>query len=63
MVASLKSADLQIVETFKKSIDIYFKYVSIKEDKENKELIKEFTDRYIENMQSDEIKFYKRYET
>ena len=37
--------------------------LSIKEDKENKELIKEFTDRYIENMQSDEIKFYKRYET
>lgn len=36
MVASLKSADLQIVETFKKSIDIYFKYVSIKEDKEKK---------------------------
>ena len=37
--------------------------LSIKEDKENKELIKEFTDRYMENMQSDEIKFYKRYET
>ena len=37
--------------------------LSIKEDKENKELIKEFTDKYIENMQSDEIKFYKRYET
>jgi len=37
--------------------------LSIKEDKENKELIKEFTDRYIQNMQSDEIKFYKRYET
>ena len=35
----------------------------IKEDKENKELIKEFTDRYMENMQSDEQKFYKRYET
>ena len=37
--------------------------LSIKEDKENKELIKEFTDRYMENMQSDEQKFYKRYET
>ena len=37
--------------------------LSIKEDKENKELIKEFTDRYMENMQSDEMKFYKRYET
>jgi len=37
--------------------------LSIKEDKENKELIKEFTDRYMDNMQSDEIKFYKRYET
>ena len=36
MVASLKSADLQIVELFKKSIDIYFKYVNIKEDKEKK---------------------------
>ena len=37
--------------------------LSIKEDEQNKELIKEFTDRYIDNMQSDEIKFYKRYET
>ena len=37
--------------------------LSIKEDKENKELIKEFTDRYMENMQSDEMKFYKRNET
>ena len=37
--------------------------LSIKEDKENKELIREFTDRYMENMQSDEQKFYKRYET
>ena len=37
--------------------------LSIKEVKENKELIKEFTDRYMENMQSDEMKFYKRYET
>ena len=37
--------------------------LSIKEDKENKELIKEFTDKYMENMQSDEQKFYKRYET
>ena len=37
--------------------------LSIKEDKENKELIKEFTDRYMENMQSDEQKFYKRYVT
>lgn len=37
--------------------------LSIKEDKENKELIKEFTDRYMENMQSDEIKFYKRYKS
>ncbi len=37
--------------------------LSIKEDKENKELIKEFTDRYIDNMQSDEIKFYKRYKS
>ena len=37
--------------------------LSIKEDRENKELIKEFTDRYMENMQSDEMKFYKRYET
>ena len=37
--------------------------LSIKEYKENKELIKEFTDRYMENMQSDEQKFYKRYET
>ena len=37
--------------------------LSIKEDNENKELIKEFTDRYMENMQSDEQKFYKRYET
>ena len=37
--------------------------LSIKEDKENKELIKEFTDRYMENMQSDDQKFYKRYET
>mgnify|MGYP003138349519 CR=1 FL=1 len=36
MVASLKNADLQIWETFKKSIDIYFKYVSIKKDKKNK---------------------------
>ena len=35
----------------------------LKQDKENKELIKEFTDRYMENMQSDEQKFYKRYET
>tara|TARA_B100000900_G_scaffold265411_1_gene226420 strand:- start:1861 stop:2049 length:189 start_codon:yes stop_codon:yes gene_type:complete len=37
--------------------------LSIKEDEQNKELIKEFTDRYMDNMQSDEIKFYKRYET
>ena len=37
--------------------------LSIKEDKENKELIKEFTDKYMENMQSDEQKFYKRYES
>ena len=37
--------------------------LSIKEDKENKELIKEFTDRYMDNMQSDEIKFYKRYKS
>ena len=37
--------------------------LSIKEDEQNKELIKEFTDRYMENMQSDEMKFYKRYET
>ena len=37
--------------------------LSIKEDKEKKELIKEFTDKYMENMQSDEMKFYKRYET
>ena len=37
--------------------------LSMKDRKENKELIKEFTDRYMENMQSDEIKFYKRYET
>ena len=37
--------------------------LSIKEDKENKELIKEFTDRYMENMQSDDQKFYNRYET
>ena len=33
MVASLKSADLQTQEIFKKSIDIYFKYVNIKKDK------------------------------
>lgn len=37
--------------------------LSIKEDEQNKELIKEFTDRYMDNMQSDEMKFYKRYET
>ena len=37
--------------------------LSIKEDEQNKELIKEFTDRYIDNMQSDEIKFYKRYKS
>ena len=37
--------------------------LSVKEDEQNKKLIKEFTDRYIDNMQSDEIKFYKRYET
>ena len=37
--------------------------LSIKEDEQNKELIKEFTDRYMDNMQSDEIKFYKRYKS
>ena len=37
--------------------------LSVKEDEQNKELIKEFTDRYIDNMQSDEIKFYKRYKS
>ena len=37
MVASLESADLLMIWTFKKkSIDIYFKYVSIKKDKEKK---------------------------
>ena len=37
--------------------------LSVKEDEQNKELIKEFTDRYMENMQSDDQKFYNRYET
>ena len=37
--------------------------LSVKEDEQNKELIKEFTDRYIDNMQSDEIKFYKMYKS
>ena len=37
--------------------------LSIKEEEQNKELMKDFTDKYISSMQSDEIKFYKRYET
>ena len=37
--------------------------LSIREEEQNKELIKEFADKYIDNMQSDEMKFYKRYET
>ena len=37
--------------------------LSIKEEEQNKELIKDFADKYINSMQSDEIKFYKRYET
>ena len=37
--------------------------LSIKEEEQNKELIKDFADKYINSMQSDDIKFYKRYET
>ena len=37
--------------------------LSIKEEEQNKELIKEFADKYIDNMQSDEMKFYKRYKS
>ena len=38
--------------------------LSIKEDEQNKELIKELTDKYIDRqMSSDELKFYKRYKS
>jgi len=37
--------------------------LSIKEEELSREIIKEFTDRYMDNMQSDEIKFYKRYKS
>ena len=37
--------------------------LSIKEEEQNKELMKDFTDKYISSMQSDEMKLYKRYET
>ena len=37
--------------------------LSIKEEEQNKELMKDFTDKYISSMQSEEMKLYKRYET